>query len=276
MMRITQGQGAVIGEADRCKKITYTILCIFAAAFLTLAACPKEILAYTPVVHLSVLYSDDIIPQTGDTFTITYKVDGSDTTSEMKFDASFLAGKTGKIDMDIAMYDIVSIEYTGYNKDIEKQGYAILGSFEVTADEADYPELMIGVGREAGEKLESVYSDVLIRANGQFYRSFSEITEDDDDIGTATTASTSDWTFRERPESYSGADSTAYSSSDFSDDEEWADASENEDDGDIETQESENPISKILPMLVILAAAAGTYVFIRVRKRNEDDDEEGF
>lgn len=142
---------------------------------LCLPIIPAQAEESSPCIHMEVEYSEDIEPQKGDDFLITYCVKGNTGFAQIELDASTLVGKTGKIELDPAEYVITDVTYEGYNKEIVKQGYAITNTFSVTNKADEYDQFVLAIGETAGKKIVSLYEETLIKKGDMLVSSFDNV-----------------------------------------------------------------------------------------------------
>ena len=153
--------------------ITGTCLSLALAATLAVPALADEATA----IHLIAYYSDSITEQSGDNFEITVCREGDDASKSqvLQFDASGV-GDSGdaKLPLESGSYQVMDITYSGYNKAIEKEGYAISSYFAVPNSTEDYNTITLAVGTEEVEALYKQYEAVVIKQNGTFSKSGTE------------------------------------------------------------------------------------------------------
>ena len=125
-------------------------------------------------VHMEVKYSDDITPQEGDEFLITYHEKESGDYEQIEFDASELVGKTGKVELSPADYIITDVAYEGYNKKINSQGYCVTNEFTVTDDPEDYEEFILSIGTNAGTNLMKQYENTIAKKEDEIVKSLEK------------------------------------------------------------------------------------------------------
>lgn len=169
------------GGIAMCKNRLTKILCAGAllhmAALLAMAsafAYADDSDATDAIVEVSADYSEDITPQNGDVFSIIYCIPGeASETAEITLDASELVAENGVMNLVPGKYEIADIEYRGYNKEINRQGYAV--SKYIEADDERTAEVQLAIGTEAGRRLSSMRADLVIKKQGERVYSFDEI-----------------------------------------------------------------------------------------------------
>lgn len=129
-----------------------------AAAVALVMAATTVITAFaddgTGELDLFVYYSDDITPQEGDTFTVTYE-DSDGNSSTLTFDTYEYAEDYGVFELPVGTYTATDVTYEGTNQDIFDQGYGITSQFKVK--EGDYTILRIYIGESEVESLQTSY-----------------------------------------------------------------------------------------------------------------------
>lgn len=147
--------------------ITGTCLSLALAAILAVPALADEATA----IHLIAYYSDSLTEQSGDNFEITVCREGDDASKSqvLQFDASGV-GDSGdaKLPLESGSYQVMDITYNGYNKAIEKEGYAVSSYFAVPNSTEDYNTITLAIGTEEVEALYKQYEAVVIKQNGSY------------------------------------------------------------------------------------------------------------
>lgn len=126
-------------------------------------------------VNIHINYDDDIEPNEGDVFTLTYSLEeDQNNTAIINIDASMFVDEDGQLTLPPNTYAILDITYGGSNQDIIEQGYGCNKTFYCS--ERTDGSFTIAIGDQKVQSLSNNYGyDVRIKdsnhqENGEAYR----------------------------------------------------------------------------------------------------------
>lgn len=228
--------------------------------------------AADPMLKISMLYSETIVAQGSDSFSITYEdEDGEENVLDIS--AASLTDDTISVIMSAGDYTITDIEYNGYNYLVQTEGYAVTTEFTIT-DEKD-GEITLAIGADPVNDLTEDTEDVIIKQN---YETVDELTErqtgstdtedtedaDTSDEGSSTEDSETEDTSEDESTDEADAEETEESTADEETEEEPELISENPEEE--EGSETVKTTWRSLVVLGIVAAATFGGLFIAHKK----------
>lgn len=169
----------------RIHKTVLRLLALVMAALLpALSASSFTYAAKTPsCAFIKATYSSDITPAKGDTFSLTYKINGESGDGKISVDASKYASAVGYFLADANNYLITDIEYKGKNDTIKSEGYACSSQFTAAGNNKG-TVIYIAIGKKAREEFASRNQDAVVTAgtsDGEDGASDADSSSSDDD-----------------------------------------------------------------------------------------------
>lgn len=134
------------------------------ALIMPLSFCVPAYADNTGELDVMVYYSDDITPEEGDTFVITYEdTDGNSDT--LTFDAYDYSGSSyGVFQLAEDTYTVTDITYEGTSEEITGQGYGATNEFKI--ESGDYDILAVYIGESEVSSLKSEYLYAVVKEGG--------------------------------------------------------------------------------------------------------------
>lgn len=138
-------------------KKMFSVLIVLILTFPSYVFASEKDAAYTTV---SIEYSNGFFQQAGDGFQIEYKNKETKKTQILEMDVAEITKKPS-VKLEKGKYSIVNIKYTGFNDQIESNGYAVTTEF--TTSSTGGTMIHIAVGLAASVKMYNTYQSVIYK-----------------------------------------------------------------------------------------------------------------
>lgn len=130
------------------KKKIFTFILLVCCLYVTNPVMAQD------CAYIKSTYSENITPNTGDNFEITYKAKSGKKTASFIIDASTITEGKTILNMPANDYEITKIKYVGNSEMIKKEGYAITSTF-ASSEEGD--TITLGIGQVKAAEVSSMY-----------------------------------------------------------------------------------------------------------------------
>lgn len=168
--RKTDGKEFLKNNLERQGRMKKKIISMLSIVSMILCSCINVYAAPsddTCDVYLDIWMDDDMTIQPGDIFEVSYHLQDGDDIQTFSVDLNNISET---LSFDAGTYIVTDVTYIGDNSLFDTSGYAVFSEFIVDSDDAAYNEFILAIGPTEGNKLNRLYSDVLLKENGAFVK----------------------------------------------------------------------------------------------------------